>query len=103
MLLGERHERQHIGLGAVHEGGKLGHPGRSWSATDRHCLRAAPASASANAVPIQAETRRRWPLPACAKTLRMKCAAALPGGMEHAADGGFKALVAVRDDQFYAA
>ena len=36
----------------------------SWSATARHCLRAAAWSASANAVPIQAETMRRWVLPA---------------------------------------
>ena len=47
-------------------------PGDSWSATARHCRCAASWSASANAVPIQAATMRRWVLPACAMAFLWK-------------------------------
>ena len=72
MLSWKAHVGHYIHLGIVHEGGSLGTRGRTWSATSRHCLRAATASSWAKAVPIQAETMRRWVFPAWASAFLLK-------------------------------
>ena len=99
----EVHVGQHVGLGVIHQGGELGHPRAHWSATSRHCLRAASASSWAKAVPIQAETMRRCVLPAWAMALRMKWTRQRCQSRSAPIDGGLQPLMRVGDHQLDAA
>ena len=72
LLRGRSCRRGHPASASSIRAASFGTLGRSWSATRRHCCRAASASFWAKAVATKAETTRRPLLPAWASAFRMK-------------------------------